>query len=170
MSIPVTKGDIIVAIETQRVKLGTISMEKLNNNMMFGVPKGFVEDAKEALSTCPENVCLWNHIPEGILYGANGIYDLNQYIEISAKDGEMYWYVSGVDEENDKYELLAIGESRARRTEDWMLSRCLFINSDDLPGLEDYIRVKDVNSTFFIRKAVFRFNETNPEEKRFNNN
>lgn len=156
MSIPIEAGDVIITHEVIRSKLGQISKQRLDSDMIYNLPYGFTDAAVKALENLPEDVPLFAVSQTGTLQGEAGIsYNLHDSADTARKGFQMQWYVAEADNDNDQYSLVAIGSSRSSRIQDWEKAQ-QFLPSNEIPDVTEYLYLKNVDSTFFEKKAVFR--------------
>lgn len=161
MSIPINVGDVLVTTEILRLRLGQVNRNRLEQDILFDCPVGFVEAAKDVLFAYPRLTTLNEVLKDRVLYGANGeVYDLSTEVETSRRGFEMQWYVQDIKDET--YSLIAIGAGRTARIKDWEDILKIYKTvpmGEDAPTLEEYVSVQGVDSSFFEKKAVFRLDE-----------
>ena len=164
MIIPIDVGDVIITHEVVRSKLGLISKDRLNSEMIYNLPSGFTKAAEKILQAHADNVPLFAVSEEGKLVDDSGCeYNLHESADFARKGGEMQWYVAEADHENDRYSLVAIGGGRISRIQDWHLIQNI-LSSDEVPDISEYLVLRGIDSSFFEKKAVFRLASTGTVE------
>lgn len=155
----IKRGEVIVTLEKKNIRLGYINKQKLHSLHFFGLPKGFAEDANTALENHLSRVNLGSICQSNRFIGASGAeYDLNMVVEAASPKAEMQWYVKEADPEKQIYTLAAIAKGREKRTADWA-SFLPLLGADELPDISDFLEVKNVDSSFFDKKAILQFTE-----------
>lgn len=163
-------GDIIMTQEVKRVKLGNVTLSKLNKDFcceekLYGVPNGFLQDAKTVLEACYKETGkstkrLIEAIGSSEFQSECGQYDLNACFYVAA-NVPMAWKITSVrrgGKNEPIYDLEAIALNRDMRKRDWERYLRLF-GTDIVPPLREYLSVKSVDELFFAKKIVRLFEE-----------
>ena len=155
MAIPIAVGDVIITYEICRSKIGCISKDRLMNGMIYELQPGFVDAAQTALAPHPSDMPLFAITQNGTLHGEKQDFDLNKSVSVAKKDMAMQWFVVEADHEKDRYSLVAIAGGRKARIQDWEnIQR--YLAADEIPPVSQYLYLRDIDSSFFEKKAVFR--------------
>lgn len=159
--IPVTPGEIIITQEISQVPLGALCKKKLKNATLYEVPAGFRKNLLKLLSEQEEKTTLFDLFPSCSFKMEGTEYHLHEKITISSSYS-MSWMVKKADSADGLFSLVAIGQNRTARTKDWIGYSKLY-QAADIPTLAEYLTVQEVDSSFFEKKAVYKFCEHGTE-------